>query len=525
MRGVALRPLRPGARISYPPEPEHHIRQFCVYYQPNTEHSFKVHVHNNCIHNEYVALRNRVLFDTITPDIDAIKRLKTIARAIADSLPKVSPDHLSTWIEGYKGRKRTKYQNALDSLRITPYERRDGYVMAFVKPEKIPELKDPRLIQARNARYNLLLGNYLKPIEHLLYRLKGKGRLRHILPPSRCIAKGLNMLDRARLLKNKMARFTHPVVYSLDASRFDAHVHRMTLEVEHLIYRRYYKSPQLDALLSRQIHNRGRTAHGIKYRCVGGRMSGDMNTALGNCLISLMMLASIMKGKGLKWDTLIDGDDTLLIVEQGAVLDLESEYERLGFKIKLENCTTELRKVVFCQGSPIRTSDGLKFVSIPRRVLARTCVGCKHWNSEKFRPKYLSLLGYCNLALNMGVPVLQDFSLMLLRHGRGFPTRWEPSGLAIKALREERRTEIRPMPITHEAREDFEEAFGISVMEQLVLEDVFRRANLEKRHATEEGPRTPHSAWEWYSAKDHTQAETKKVKNQFRLRALLTSQD
>nr|QUS52789.1 hypothetical protein 2 [Mute swan feces associated tombus-like virus 5] len=509
MRGTPLKPLRPRATIVIPHSYEpHRQRQYCIYYQPNSDICRKVFVHNNCICNEEIALRNRVLFECIQPDHKRLTQCRLIARLIADWLPREQRQD-GEWIDQYSGRKRRKYLDAYYDLATRPIRRSDAYVSAFVKAEKIFELKDPRLIQARSARYNCELANYLKPIEHHLYNIKGTGRLRKFLPNGRLIAKGCNMERRARLIKKKMDKFSRPMVISLDASRFDAHVTGM-LHVEHLIYKRYWRDPKLHRLLDWQVRNRGRTSNGIKYSLHCSRMSGDMNTALGNCLISIIVLANVMRIIGLStdcWDMLCDGDDVLVFIDtanSNIIQQLPPLYHEHGFPIKLENITSNYHEVLFCQTHPIQTIMGPKMVAVPTRTLSRSLVGVKHWSEPKYIPKYLALIGYCELALNMGVPCLQEFALMVLSWGTTLPTNLQMSGRVVKAMREERAHPIVPLPITPEARSSFEEATGISITEQRSLEQAFRALS---RHGSKEETHSvdqPASAWRWHWSAPNT---------------------
>lgn len=515
MRGTPLRPLRPGASLVIPPEPEHRQRVYCIYYQPNFDFVRKVYVHNNCRCNEIVALRNRVLFECIMPDRKAIKQCRTLARLIADWLPKY-PKMDGEWIEAYTGRKKRKCLEAELDLATTPIRRSDSYVAAFIKAEKIFELKDPRLIQARSARYNYELANYLKPIEHDLYNIKGTRMLRTFLPSGRLIAKGCNMQRRARLIQSKMERFKQPLVVSLDASRFDAHVTDI-LQVEHLIYNRYWRCPKLQRLLAWQVHNRGRTSTGIRYRLTGSRMSGDMNTALGNCLISIIVLANVMRRLKMSpqhWDMLCDGDDCLLFLDcsnSWVIQQLPDEYAQHGFPIKVENVTSDFHKVVFCQSHPIDTPLGARMVAKPERVLSRSLVGVRHWAEEKFVPKYLALIGYCELALNMGVPILQEFACTTLSWGSQLPARLQMSGRLVKAMREERSHPIFPLPITEEARYSFWQATGIDPTQQRCCEAALRALS---RHGPEKETTptvdTPGRSWarHWSAVKHSTDTST-----------------
>lgn len=432
-------------------------------------------MHNHCICNEEVAIRNRVIMDVPLPTPEALKEADLLGKIITRVLPKPTKAD-GEWIAAYTGKKRNKYLRAQEELAIIPLQRKDGYIKAFIKPEKIKDLKDPRLIQSRNARYNICLANYLKPIEHRLYNLKGGGALRKWLPPGRVIAKGLCQRARAQLLAAKWRRFNQPVAYSLDASRFDAHV-TYTLRIEHNIYKRLYNNdPFLQKLLDYQVHNKCFTPYGIRYTTKYGRMSGDMNTALGNCLIAVIVLACVMRRmKVTKWDCVCDGDDVVLMVEKGTnITPIMDHYLDFGFEMKLENVTTDFNRIIFCQSRPIETSDGLKMVSDPARVLSRELAGCKYWSNAKFLPRYFQLIGDCELALNMGVPVLQSYALMLQSWGKPGPCNIPLEGRMFDAIREfKSHEEIRPMPITPQARLDFEAAWGIDPVEQRALEGMF----------------------------------------------------
>lgn len=150
--------------------------------------------------------------------------------------------------------------------------------------------------------------------------------------------------------------------------------------------------------------------------------------------------------------------------------------------VKVENVTSNYHQVIFCQSVPITTPIGPRMVAIPQRTLSRSLVGVRHWAEDKFVGRYLALIGYCELALNMGVPVMQEFALTVLSWGTHLPKRIHPTGRVIKAIREERDHPIIPLPITPEARESFWEATGISPVEQRAYEQALRSIS---RHGSE----------------------------------------
>jgi hypothetical protein len=62
----------------------------------------------------------------------------------------------------------------VEGLATKPFTAKDAYLNSFVKGELV-NLSDskpdpaPRIIQPRSARYNVLVGCFLRPLEHKLY--------------------------------------------------------------------------------------------------------------------------------------------------------------------------------------------------------------------------------------------------------------------------------------------------------------------------------------------------------------------
>jgi hypothetical protein len=360
----------------------------------------------------------------------------------------------------------------------------------FVKHEKLNGSKktnpDPRAIQFRNVKYCVALGKYLKPMEHLLYRLRGSGK-NSVLPPSRVIGKGLSSVGRAQLLVSKLAMFEKPVVLSLDGSRFDLHVARELLQIEHLVYTTMNGSRKLRQLLAWQLDNKGKSDGGIKYKCRGRRMSGDMNTALGNCLLMIIMVATFMRGK--KYDMLDDGDDCLLIIESSdlewVLANVTEAFLEYGMEVKIENIAHSLEEIEWCQCRPIRLGGGrVRFVRDYNKVLSTALSGTKYFMStEGSRRKLVNTIGMSELILNLGVPVLQEYAIALMRNaatGEAYElNELESYFHRLKRELKERNlrqlTRVKPQPITDEARFSFFLAYGLGCDEQLELESFLRQ--------------------------------------------------
>jgi len=418
------------------------------------------------------------------PTLEGIRYTKIGAGYIKRALPFTHVQRLGKFAEKYTGKKRQRYLDAVDHVLEKGIVREDSDVSMFIKCEKIdPTVKvnpDPRPVQFRNAKYCVVLAAYLKPIERHLYRLKLHHRN---MPRVRVIAKGLNQPERAQLLVRKLSYFKNPIILSLDMSRFDQHVDVALLRVEHGVYKHCNSDPLLAQILDWQCINKVKTSTGIRYTTLGKRMSGDMNTALGNCIIMISMTVGVMTQLNVFFDILDDGDDCLLIVEKENVAMVKSKlpdmFLHCGHELKIENETSNIYEVAFCQSKPIETHLGLKFVRDPIKVMSCCLVGRRWTTAPKWlRLAYVSGLGECELILNIGVPVLQSYALALLRNSEGAQARYDTeSGEWLRALRESRLYKHLKMEdgtydltITDDARRSFELAFGITINRQLQME-------------------------------------------------------
>merc|ERR1711982_285948 len=97
------------------------------------------------------------------------------------------------------------------------------------------------------------------------------------------------------------------------------------------------KSHELSWLLRETLVNSGKTKHGILYKIIANRMSGDMDTGIGNSLLAFLLVWTVMRQLRLrKWDLLCDGDDILVFTDIFIAKDtwIASGAE-LGFDWKL----------------------------------------------------------------------------------------------------------------------------------------------------------------------------------------------
>lgn len=446
---------------------------------------FQPYFHYDCIHNQLRSIVGRVAGPVVKPSADGLALLRVAAEHLGRTLPKTQANDLFDMPARYTGAKRARYERAAEALCAVGLYAKDAFCKMFVKAERIDgtvkKNPDPRAIQFRGSRYCVALAAYLHPIEHALYLTDFASRG---VPKSRNIAKGLNSVQRAEVLAEKLRFFQSPVVLSLDASRFDKHVSKQLLVVEHSVYLASNPAPQFAALLVMQLVNTIFTSLGLKYRVEGRRMSGDMNTACGNCVLMLLMLYAFceLSLRLSRWDCFDDGDDCLLIVEARDVdtvrARLAPEFLKFGMEMKVESPVDSLHKVVFCQSSIVEYEpERFKFVRDYRNVISKSLCGIRHWQDPHYRRKVLRAIGTCELVLNLSVPVLQSFACAILRNvgGGAYDLHYAPDGLRARASRDARAlgvdlSKIAPRPIKECARSSFELAFGLSPSEQMDLE-------------------------------------------------------
>lgn len=435
---------------------------------------------NKCDCNAIVAIRNRCL-QAFPPNVafapghlrPMLGLARHLGRLVAANHRRVE---FHEWGKRYTGRKLQRYLRAVRSLQFRPITPGDSHINAFVKVEKVSDpSKDPRVIQARSARFNVSIGCYLKTFEHKLYSLSGDGKF---LPTGRLIAKGLSQVGRAYWLERHCEKFPRFSAFELDCSRWDAHVTVEALRVEHAVYCAANREPELRSLCSMQLRNRchynSRTCQ-IDYTSVGRRMSGDMNTALGNCVLMVLFCKRAMDELGVPvggWTMLDDGDDCTLIVdrqyEELVSRELVRVFCEFGQELKIAKIARRIEDIEMCGCRIVRTARHTVMVLDPRRLFGKFSVsyGMQTQTRRRYR-----MVGQCYMAAYAGVPVIQEFASTLLRF---YPKDVEVVGNWVYKWNANKEYGQSVVPVTDEARQSFREAFGVSAADQVLLETAWR---------------------------------------------------
>jgi len=359
-----------------------------------------------------------------------------------------------------------------------------------------------RAIQFRSPEYQLQIATYIKPIEHKLYESLGVKPY----PTTQFIAKNLNSRQRAQLLREKFDSIPGCEVLMLDASRFDGHVTPELNGIENDFYKRICPDKYFAKLLSSRKINRG-SASGkgfhISYSLKGGRMSGDMDTASSNCLLMSSMLALFGSTFCLKFDFLVDGDDSVFFYTGERLSDtiIKTFFFECGMEMKIDNRTHDFWSLDFCQGKPVLLPEGLTLVRNPLKVMSKAGINDK-FSEPTLRCRILEVIGLGELSLVRGCPILQPYFDRLVYISRRFLIGKKRKKLKMDWMSYRQRNEFRGdwwkrkvLPITPEARDTFSKAWGITIEEQLSIESRIERFDFDLTSTPIRGEGVDVSRW------------------------------
>jgi hypothetical protein len=431
-------------------------------------------VHNTMVHDNTIdvletAIVKRVLLHEVQgewvkprlPVKGALGRLNYLSDALCTKLGKFAAMSRQQFVDTYTGRLRTRYDQARQKLDVKGWRPKYAYVFPFVKAEKSIKRLKPRVIQPRRPEHGLEVGRFIRVIEHRVY----SGLADLCGGPT--VMKGYNALGVAKCICDAWNQFVKPIGLMFDLSAYDQHCSKPYLEYEHAVYTRLFNHRQsryLDKLLRCQTVNKGyyfgRDGR-LRYRVVGGRMSGDMNTALGNCLMVTLVTKCLIDHLGIKARIINAGDDTMIITEshneslvRGSV---DKWFEDYGHICVVETKTARvLEHIDFCQTRPVWNGQAYVMCRnfpncLDKDTLAVSVPHCwkDHW----------ATVGAGGLALCSGIPVMQEFykKLMSLSDKRVKTHSILETGM----FRLARGMVSDYRPITSESRASFWRAFGV----------------------------------------------------------------
>lgn len=369
-----------------------------------------------------------------------------------------------TKYEGWRKKQLARSWHAVQDGRALT--RRHYRCSSFVKREHYDTFKYPRSINSRSDPFKCLTGPYFHAIEEELYKLKW-------------FVKQVSVRDRPKVIADTFRLGEE--VRSTDYSSFEASVHpdiMYAVEMQLYSYMLQNLPNYIDiighirrALLGRQNCQMGgrRGWQGIRYRCDGTRMSGDMCTSLGNGFLNLMLMSFACTKLGGEMKGLFEGDDGLC--RTTGLVPGKQFFEHLGFNLKIDTCsdaaTASFCGNVFVRGGSANVTHPIKGLLKFGWSMSQLRCGSDEEREGLLRAKALSLL-----ASNPGTPILQELALWVLRvigrKGRvcysghnGAPSWWEQN-----LARDVDAGRVEPVSITREVRVLTRDVFGVSIETQ-----------------------------------------------------------
>jgi hypothetical protein len=447
---------------------------------------------NNDINTLERAVRERVFYvkkdgefaTPPTPEPEHFERsMLTTLERLKRFLPKTAPMTRADFVSTFRGRKLKIYTAAAADLLRSGLVAADANVKVFVKYEKVDFTRKtdpvPRVISPRSPRYNVELGRFLRALEERIFHSLAK------LFGHTTVFKGMNSLRSGRVMYAKWCMFRHPVALGLDASRFDQHVSVSALKWEHGVYSSCFPQTRhrrrLNWLLRMQLRNKcvGYTVDGrLKYRTEGGRMSGDMNTSLGNCVLMCCMIFAYAAHVGVKMQLANNGDDCVVIMEACDLdrfsLGLDAWFTAMGFSMVAEAPCYQFEGIEFCQTHPVWVGpnhDDYLMVRHPKWAVAKDTMCVHGYQTPALFRGWMHAVGTGGMAMAGQIPVLQDFYAAYLRSGQHHKASDDAQSWGVRQLSKGMVRGYGVIPAA--TRASFYWAFGVTPDEQVVLEEFY----------------------------------------------------
>lgn len=423
------------------------------------------------------------------PDVDDplyYRKMKSfVNRWCKANLVPLSPEHdlsFETWIEktNYplkrKEELRKIYEEVLNPLQLDSRGMKHFLVKLFAKDETYVEFKHARGIYARSDVAKCFFGPFFKAIEEVVYECTPFG------DDSKPFIKHIPVADRAEYMYEML--YTEGATYiQTDYTSFESHFNAQLMNSCEFVMYRHMLSNCPGGPLGLSIMQKVLCGRNIiqnkNFFCqiMACRMSGEMNTSLGNGFFNLMMMLYVCEQLDLKTRGVVEGDDGLFTFVGRC--PSKSDFTKLGCNIKLVPFE-RISEASFC---------GLLFDEQDKQIITdplKVMVGFSWTTKQYARSKRNKLLGLMRCkALSFitqypSCPIISSMSRYALRMTRGFDVRAlaERKGLSLYdrerllfGIDNWRSYSDRGVGI--HTRELVFKMYGISVEQQLAIEAYF----------------------------------------------------
>jgi len=377
----------------------------------------------------------RVVNGQLLPNIVPTREIKTTCRKalrrIHRRVGRATLMSRQNVVDCYTGPRKLLYEKAKERLDEGDLKRRHFFQKVFIKYEAldgtakpIPKYK-PRVICPRSYEASLEIGRVVKPVEHRIYRAVDR------LYGGRTIVKGLNARERAEVVTECLESFRDPVVIPCDASHADSSVDDACRKVLHSIYRTVLGNlPLIDTIESHRCGKQWMfgesSTHTVRASGYFGLGSGDQDTSLVMNLLMGVLHWTMCDEVEVKCRAVIDGDDTLLVVERedyGSVARvMQPFFESHGFSMvadPLVDPRVEAHKINHCKAFYTWKGDHYIMLRDLSQVLSKDLCTIQNISNAKDFDFFRKAKSDCGLAIAGDMPIYGAFYRML---GRGAAT-------------------------------------------------------------------------------------------------------
>jgi hypothetical protein len=337
-----------------------------------------------------------------------------------------------------------------------------------LKREFYPAFKEPRLINARVDSFKAEFGPWCAWMEEHIYSLPN-------------FIKKVPLKQRPEYIEETIGQW--PVKYVSDFSRFEASMRTEVMEaVEFVVYRHFGVPEWMLEVIGglNRLRARGRLAAQV----VGGRMSGEMNTSLGNGLTNLLITMFVLEKSGINGFVIVEGDDAICGAERRPD---EADFLELGFKVVFED-TQNVATAGFC--SMYWSSDRVLMCDPLRLMRLGWSLSCPRNAGARFVRQLRGAIATC-LGYELGsCPIYWAWVNKFSETGRMRNEYWAREELASFGVPHEIRDEwiwiwksVKVPEPSDATRLDYELLYGVPIQAQIEIESLIT-AGVDIDHPT-----------------------------------------
>lgn len=341
---------------------------------------------------------------------------------------------------------------------------RERRVKSFIKDETYVEYKHARAINSRTDAFKCAVGPIFKLIEEEVFK-------------NPAFIKKVPIADRPRYIYDRLYRVGAKYFWA-DYTSMEAHFTKLGFECEFILYEHLTKflpdGKKFMKLINKAL--RGTNTCVFKWLtvvCDARRMSGEMNTSLGNGFVNLMALLFLFSELGEDVSPVVEGDDsdTSFMVK----CPTKQDFASLGFTVKC-GVMDNFEEMSFCG----MVFDPIDLINVTDPAKACASFGWARSVYVRCGRKRLNTLLRCK-ALSYahqfpGCPIIQELAKYALRCTRSYDVRsfvknsrcltwWERENL-LPFLSEK----VPDVPVPYRTRLLVERLYGITVEQQISTE-------------------------------------------------------